>query len=565
MPLSSVTCPNCQQQLTSNRPIPAAARLRCPSCKTPFVAPEEPETPLVARSPFGPAFFIATTVSVLLGASLITAAVIFASKPTPEVVTTPAEDPAAAKLAAEQKKLDDQKRDLETQKRKLDLAKLLANASAALKAEKHGEAETLYEQALAIDPENNEAKRGYGDVKLALRLVVKTREEDAKRAAEVDRLLADGKKAITEKKYALAIETLESARKVAPTDSKVIEALTEARTALDAEKGATDKQVAFEKHKAAGEAAFKAGQFDVALRELAAALTLKPEDLNVSDMKRQAENKLLGAAGGEKKLAAFKDALARARASETDRRFSDAIASLKIATQLFPDDAEARKLLARVELALKQAQAKNSQLRAQSDEALRLGRIEEARRLAEEAMKNWPEDTAASKLFRNTDTLVENVRTTQTAFLRYVQQGAIAMTNLRYADAVASYTEALRLVPTDLETQRSLLAARNALEKELRVRVEYDRLLRVGLAALQRRSFAEARRAYEAALKLLPDELTAADGLSKAKYGASLDAGIAALRAKKKAEAIQAFEAALGERPGDPVATNGLRQARLLR
>src|SRR5262249_37422504 len=152
-----------------------------------------------------------------------------------------------------------------------------------------------------------------------------------------------------------------------------------------------------------------------------------------------------------------------------------------------------------------------------ANEAMGLGRFEEAQRLADEAAKNWPEDVQAQKFLKSAQRQLETAQTAQAAYLRYAQAGALAMTGNRYADAVAAYTEALRLAPLDLEIQRSLRAARVALEQDLRIRLEYDRLIKAGTLALQQRSFPDAVKLFRDARKLIPGDLVATDGLSKAR------------------------------------------------
>ena len=88
---------------------------------------------------------------------------------------------------------------------------------------------------------------------------------------------------------------------------------------------------------------------------------------------------------------------------------------------------------------------------------------------------------------------------------------------------------------------------------------------KAGTLALQQRSYPDAVKLFRDARKLFPDDLVAADGLSKARYGRAMLEGQQALAQRRKADATRAFEAALAERPGDPAAQNGLRQARVLR
>jgi tetratricopeptide (TPR) repeat protein len=267
----------------------------------------------------------------------------------------------------------------------------------------------------------------------------------------------------------------------------------------------------------------------------------------------------------EKRQAAFDDLIDRGRASLAGKRYKEALAILEPAARMMPDDRQGQRLLRDAREGLKTAKTSNARLLGLANDASRLGRYDEAQRLLEEATRNWPEDDVAEKALRNATRQMEAAQIAQANYLRYTQQGTLAMTAGRYAEAVAAFAEALRLAPLDLDVQRNLREARAALERDLRVRADYERLYRAGNLALVRRSFPEAIRAFTDALKLVPGDLPASEGLRKARYGKAILDGTVALKMRKKAEAVAAFEAALAEMPTDLAARQGLAQARSLR
>jgi tetratricopeptide (TPR) repeat protein len=528
-------------------------------------------TEVPAKSLFGLPFLIAVTVSVILGGSIITAAIVFSgSRPATAVVpvkgdTVASNDDADKKLDAERKKLDEEKRAVDAKAQKLEVAQLLVKAQSALAKGNHAEAETIYEQAMKFDPSNADVIQGVLTIKAHQLTQAKAKEEEQKRQVETDALVADAQKLIGEKKLREAIGKLESALVLAPKSKPVLDLLTQTRISLDTDQTDQRNVTAFRKHMDAAKVALLAERFAEALREYTSALTLRPEDLEAQNGKRVAENKLDGLKDNDKRKAAFNDFMERARQAMINKRFNDALNAVRPALKIYPDDNEAKRIAADAEVRLKTAKTTNDRLVTAGEEALRLGRMEEAKRLAEEATRNWSEDARAEKLLRQADGGIANMRTAQDAYLRFAQQGALALSMNRFAEAVAAYTEALRLAPLDVEIQRNLRIAQTALEKELRARLEYDRLIRVGNAALQRRSWNEAVRAFGDARKLLLDDPISADGLSRARYGLAMDAGQMAIRSRNRAEAVKAFEAALAERPGDQQARIGLQQAQLMR
>src|SRR5262249_48263720 len=160
---------------------------------------------------------------------------------------------------------------------------------------------------------------------------------------------------------------------------------------------------------------------------LAAALQLVPDDADAKELQKQAEAKLAALGDREKRQAAFNDLLDRGKKSVAAKRFNEGIASLEAALRLIGDDREAQRALREAKESLKKAKAANAKLLAAADAAVRLGRFEEAVRSADEAVKNWAEDSAAEKALRNAERLLQNVQANQLAYQRYMQQAADAM------------------------------------------------------------------------------------------------------------------------------------------
>jgi tetratricopeptide (TPR) repeat protein len=549
-----VTCPQCRTRLRSAQPIPFGSSLSCPDCKVSFTAP------VATPGRFGPVAMIAVSVAVILGASVILAAALMN-----RTVPLPVANLHQSEEEAQQRKYEAQKREIEEGRKKLEVTRLLAQGDDALRKQQYAEAEEAYSRAADILPGESEALKGLVTARAALASAKVTTEEAGKRQAEIDRLLDQAKKATEDKQLAQAVRLLESARAISPTNRAVLDALAVAQTALDADQTQKKNLADFRKFMDTAKAALIAERYPDAVRDFQAALRLVPEDLEAQQGVKQAEAKLAGVADKNKRQQAFDAFLDRARNSHGTKRYNDAIAALESALRLIPDEREATRLLRGSRDALKEAKSKNAKLLALADEAIRLNRLEEGQRLADEAVKNWPEDTRAEKLLRSATQLVENTRAALTAFMRYIQAGAIATAAGRNADAVVAYTEALRLDPTSAEVMRLLRNANQALARDLKGQAEYDRLIKVGATALARKSYTDAGKAFQAALKLVPDDAVANDGLSRAKYWRAMVDGQQALQLKRRADAVRAFEAALVEKPDDFQAKAGLQKAKTLK
>jgi tetratricopeptide (TPR) repeat protein len=574
----SVTCPHCQTMLRSDRPLAAGVKLRCPDCRKPFFSPEEsdeapPSTPS-AQPLVGAPFLIAVAVSLLLGGAIIIAAIIISPARTPVV------DPQAnAAAEAERKRLDDERAKLaeirekvEHDKRKAEVARKVADGKLALARGQLADAKKAFEDALKIVPDDADALGGLVSAETAIALAKKAEETDVKTKAEVDRLLADAKKAMDQKQYAVAIRLLTSAQRIAPTNRTVIDALIEAQKLGDANTTDQKKLADFKKHLDAGKTALLAEQYPEAVRAFIAALQIMPDDLEAQQGHKQALNKIAGLADKEKRQKALDDLINRGRQAVAAKRFKDAIAEFEAALRVEPEHRDAKRLLASAQDSLKKVKTDNPKLLAQADGLVKLGRIAEAKKLVDQAVDSWAEDSDADKAQKNLDRLVENAKTTQVAYQQLVQTALLAMTAGRYADAVNAYTQAMALMPGNLDTALALRQAQAALQKEIaatvaanKAQASYDRYVKLGKDALSRKAYNDAISAYSSALKLFPGDDAATTGLSQARYGRAMVVGTQALALRQRANAVAAFQAALKEKPGDTQAQQGLQQAKLMR
>jgi tetratricopeptide (TPR) repeat protein len=579
MSTQTVTCPHCRSLLRADKPVPVGVTLRCPGCKLTFSSEEQEiahstPPPLPSSSPLqrpspsplqtaltGAPFLIAVSVSVLLGCAIIASAVILSgSRP-------PAEDRAAEERAREEERnqLAQEREKLAQEGKKLDYRRVMARAETALSKSQYSDAEKLFQEALDLMPGDKDAMRGLVEAKAALAATKKVGESEEQTRAEVARLLDEARKASADKQYATAVQKLTSARLLAPSNRSVLDALEEAQKALDSATDEKAKLAEFKQHMEAGKAALTAERFADAVKEYTAALGLMPDDLEAKQGQKQAENKLLALADKDKRQKAFDDLLDQARKAQGAKRFKDAARAAEAALRIVPEDRDAMRMLRTAKDALKRAKAENAKLLAQADALVKSGRLADAKEACDKAVDNWAEDSDAEKMQKTVGRMLDNAKTSQTAFQSAVQSGVLAMAAARYADAVNYYTRALQLMPNDFDTLAALRRARAALAAQVKGQVTYNQAIKNGAAYLATRSWSKAVSAFQTALTLAPGDPVATEGLSQARYGQAMVAGQQALAMRQRGNAINAFQAALTEKPGDRAATQGLRQAQLLR
>src|SRR5206468_3314644 len=121
-------------------------------------------------------------------------------------------------------------------------------------------------------------------------------------------------------------------------------------------------------------------------------------------------------------------------------------------------------------------------------------------------------------------------------FRKLMIDGGEALADRRLADATKAYQNALQLVPEDVEAAKGLGAARSAQEEQARAnkeaekrQAEFSRRMDEGKEAMKSRQFAAAAQAFDSALRLIPEDAAAAKALREAR-----DAADAQQAAQKK-------------------------------
>ena len=189
-------------------------------------------------------------------------------------------------------------------------------------------------------------------------------------------------------------------------------------------------------------------------------------------------------------------------------------------------------------------------------------RLVVTRRQASQAL---PGDAVATDKAQAALDAVTNRQAALVAYQRFMTQGALNLENLRYPAAIRNFQEALRLIPGDANALQGLAEARAAVVALNRRRTLFDATMLKGATALQQLQFASAIVAYSEALQIAPNDPRALAGLAKARYGQAMTQGRIALAANRQQDAILAFEVALQQAPGDPTAMALLTQARIRR
>jgi tetratricopeptide (TPR) repeat protein len=567
--------------LRSTKPLPAAKMVRCPQCGSEFMTSAPAAVngspppfdfprhrPLTAPSSGRP-MVLAVAGAIVVAGFIVAGAVFWALNRQPPAVAQDEdkgrkEDDAQKRLDAERKKLEEERAKLEQDKRRVQFNALMKQAGYALAANRPEEAEKAYTEALKLIPEDAEAAKGLATVRTLLKTDARTKEDDDKRKGEFARLMEKGKEAMADKRFAEAVQAFSGANQLVTGDAAAVKALDEAEKALAADATEKKKLEEYKTHMDAAQAAMAGQRFGDAVREYVAAQRVLPNDPAAVRGQTAAEKQLDNLQDLDKRRTEYARLMDNGNNALRARRFDEAIKAFDAAMRLFPNERDAQQGAKDARRLKEEAKVEFSRYMTLGDVALSAQRIEEAIRNYTEATRLLPGDELAERSLRNAQRLLNDLAAAQVAYGRFMDQGFQAMRNQNYLDAVRNFTEALRLVPNDLDATRGLADAQAALDKVARRQQDYDKQIQIGSRALTARKWADAVKAFSAALDLIPNDQRATDGLSKARFGQAMADGQAAMTAKRYADAVASFEKALAEMPGDPQATAALRQAKAL-
>ncbi len=591
MSTRAIPCPQCRAALRSDRPLPENKKLRCPQCGASFRAPTDNGATIAApaRGPStasgvqtaprlryaapGPPSSRTGVVALfagvfVLGGMIAAAMYLSQPQPVPRVVPQKKESRASEedqRLTEERRQLDEERRQLDEDNTRLAFARCMREGEEALTKKQYAAAEKAYTEALKLYPDDADAKNGLTAAKTsalaAEAVAAHARQEQQKRDAEIARLLEQGRAAMVKKEFAIAVRAFTMAKQLAPDNAEASKALEGALAASDAAVDEKRKLAAYQTHLDAGRAALTAGRFEEAVREFQAALKILPDDATAAINLQTAQNRLAAGAELAKRQEAFADLMQRARAALDARRPDQAVPPLKEAVKLFPDDKSAKKMLRIAMLDAASVEAEYTRLMALGDSAMTGHRFEEANRLFTQAGEVLPGDRAAADKARAAADAITDRQAALVAYQRFMTQAAIDMENQRFVSAVRGFQEALRIVPNDANALQGLADAHSALAAAERRRARLDALMLRGGTPLQQSQFAELIQYYNDALQMASGDPRMLRGLAQARYGRAMLAGRQALATNRNADAIRYFEEALQLAPGDPAASALLAQA----
>jgi tetratricopeptide (TPR) repeat protein len=430
------------------------------------------------------------------------------------------------------------------------LKSLLDDAKASLAAENPAAALKALHEARKLSPQNVEVQSHLAQAEqMRDRIEARARqkEDEAERTKNFDRFIAAGRDNLKNKQFDAAAVAFKEALKLRPGDSAATGYLKDAedgrsKLASDAAAQAAGKKRAddYQKLLGDGQLALKANRLDDAIKIFGDAQKLMPGDKTSQTLladAQQAKNAQLAAVENQRKLRKqHTDLLDAGKKALAAGKHAEAIQLFAQAKNVLPMDKTSADLL----------------------------------RLAEKAQ--YDAKVASEKAQFAKAKLAQDYQAAMTA-------AANALKSQQFADAQKHFQAALALVPKDAAASQGLAQAKAGLQTQAISQQAYQNEMAAGQLALNAKNYDLAEKHFRAALKLRPSDPAAVQAIdasakardnaklleiqqNQAKFNQALLAAQSALAQKKYAEAQKAFQAALQLKPGDPSATQGLAQAK---
>ncbi len=445
-------------------------------------------------------------------------------------------------------------------KRHEDYELVMGAGVAALKKEDYQGALNSFNEALRLIPDDEDAKLGKRKAEEALNKIA----GEIKKKQAFDQFMVKARAAMKEYKHAEAVTFYDEALKLFPTDADALKG-----QAIALKRRQEDYQVAM----GAGQKGLKERNYEGAVKSFREALRLMPEDKDAKAGLKTAQDALDALAAAKKKKLDFDGLVAQARAATAAKKHAAAVKLYEEALKLFPEDALAlkernlaKKAAADAAVLEAEAQKREKDYAAAilaGNTALTAKRYDDAKKAFTAALAIKPSDKAAQA---GLNAIVADVKKKQD-FDRLMNQAREALAAKKDVEAVNLYQAALNLFPNDPDAKKGHAAAKKAEEASRKYRKEnYDLAMGAARDAITKQNYQGAVFSFKEALRIMPGDKPAQDGLAAAQaalFNQWMAAGRKAAQAKKFPDAVKAYTEALKVKPNDPEATAALNRARM--
>lgn len=478
----------------------------------------------------------------------------------------------------------------------------VAAGNSAMTSGNYGVAVEKYKEALAVKDD--------ADIKKKL-AEAETKKKEADVKAETDKkyndLMAEAKKFFDAKDYASAKSKYQDASSTKPSEAAPKEKIKEIDALLA--KNLEDENK-YNKFLADGEKAMLANKFDEAITQFTEAGKMRPTEQLPKDQLKKAQDAKKAAeadaAAAKKKQEDFTKFVTAGDASNTAKKYDEAIANYDKALALIDDPAvktkkenaiKAKEAEALAKQKEEEEKKKELERRQEFDKLMKKGGDEMTATEYDKAIATFEsaliiipkEATAEAKLAEAkkkrdeklaNDKLEAEKKKNQEKFNEIVARADGELGKSEYDKAIASYKEALVIIKDEPGAKAKLADAEKKKADHLKNKADFDKLVTEGDAASTGKKFDEAISKYEKALVLFQDagvqtkldkaksdkkvaeENANAEKKKKEDFAKLIADGDAQMKTESFDAAIAKYEEALNLIPKEPGAESKLADAK---
>lgn len=287
-----------------------------------------------------------------------------------------------------------------------------------------------------------------------------------------------------------------------------------------AEKEKAKQEADFQAYVEAGDAAVKNKDYEKGIGQYELALGIKPDDQPTKDKITDAKIKLEEMRAAEELDKNFNAKMAEAKKAYSDEELEKALTLYKEASGIKPDEQLPKDLIAEIQKKLdaqKENEAAFNQLVAEGDAAVAGEKFDDGISKYEAALKMKKDPAVQTKLddARKKKAELESAaaaeKEKQDKFDQLMAKADAAFDTEKYEDAKKNYEEALKVIPEE-QTPKDKIAAIDKILKEReaelaakeKLEADYQNLMAEGKEKINQREWEDAKSKYEEALKLKP-------------------------------------------------------------
>lgn len=408
------------------------------------------------------------------------------------------------------------------QQREEEARKLVERGNRHLEERNYKKAIATFEQAMAMDENNQEAQTRLEEaIRQEEAVVAQALQERKERELE-----QAGSKAMEQGRYEEAIEQYQALLQVNPEHPKAEEWIERAEQAIVQTDNEIRTQAKILELAREGDEALKESNYERAIVRYQAALELQPDSKALKEKLAEAEQMRTRTLNDQQKMQEFNEFMQQGNTAFSGGDYDQAVASFEQALKLFPGNKEVAEKLktAKEQRLLAQEEQKDNEaakaaLQARIDEMLGRAKLaseesnyRKAVQITEDAQELSPSNAVVEdKLKQYQAALAQQAEQVQAL----VQQGDQESAAKNYNAALSSYQEALEIDPFNSDLKAKIQVAESQLNAEQEAvaaqaeerQEQIEALTAVGDEAAEANKLEKALESYREALALNPESI----------------------------------------------------------